>query len=104
MRSSSTLKLLLLTCLLSACAVRLPQPSAADAKHGFAGVGLDELKQGRVLYIARCGGCHALRDPDSEPAAAWSREVHEMRTKNGVALSDEEERWISAYLIAIASR
>lgn len=104
MRSSLALKLLLLTCMVSACTASLPQPTAADAEHGFSRVGLDELKQGRVLYIARCGGCHALRDPASEPAAAWSSEVHEMRTKHGVALSDEEERRISAYLIAIASR
>jgi len=92
---------------LAGCEVSLPQPNAADAArlHGSgAELGLQDLELGRALYSSRCGSCHALRDPASERPEAWGAEVHEMRAKKGVRLTDDEEQRITAYLVSISSR
>jgi cytochrome c5 len=92
---------------LSACEASLPQPLAADAARlggSLAGTSVHELELGRTLYSSRCGSCHALRDPASEMPEAWRAEVHEMRSKKGVRISDDEERRITAYLVSISSR
>ena len=85
----------------------LPRPNAADAarlRGKGAELGLQDLELGRALYSSRCGSCHALRDPASERPEAWGGEVHEMRAKKGVRLSDDEEERITAYLVSISSR
>jgi len=85
----------------------LPEPNAADAARIsalFAGSDVRNLEQWRTLYVSRCGSCHALRDPASETPAGWRREVRDMREKKSVHLSDDEERGITAYLVAISSR
>ena len=91
----------------TACEATLPQANAADAARVAARFGnpsLSELQQGRSLYLARCGTCHALRDPRSESAEAWSAQVRDMRTNKGVLLSPDEERRITAYLVSISAR
>ena len=83
-----------------------PLPSAADAtrvQDRFAGSSVESLRFGRTLYVARCGSCHALRDPASLPSQAWGQEVRDMRAK-GMHLSAQEEQRITAYLVAISSR
>jgi len=92
---------------LSACEASLPRPVASDAARlggNFAGSSVADLEQGRTLYSSRCGSCHALRAPATETPDAWRVEVHEMRSKKGVHLSDDEERRITAYLVSISSR
>ncbi len=84
----------------------MPQPTAADASRGsahFPDLTLSELSQGRSLYVSRCGSCHALKRPAELPPAQWQVEVSDMRTKNGVKLSDEEARAIVRYLTVAAS-
>ena len=92
---------------LSACGSSpIPQPTAADAARGaaqFPDLSLSELEQGRKLYFGRCGSCHALKRPGELPAEQWSHEVEEMRTKNGVKLSDTEAQAIVRYLTVAAS-
>jgi mono/diheme cytochrome c family protein len=65
---------------------------------------LAELQEGRRLYSARCGSCHALRDPLSLPPSAWGEQVNDMRSKRGVRLSAAEAEQITDYLVAISSR
>ena len=105
-RAHSLFSWLMGAALACACGAALPEPVAADAVRNSAdaGMSLSDLQRGRTLYLARCGACHALRDPLSEPARAWGGEVQAMRSQNGVHLSDEEARQISGYLSAIASR
>lgn len=92
---------------LAACgSAPLPQPTAADASRGsahFPGLTLNELHQGRSLYLSRCGGCHALKRPVELPAEQWQVEVDEMRAKNGVKLTDDEAQAIVRYLSVAAS-
>jgi mono/diheme cytochrome c family protein len=93
---------------LAACASALPPlPSAADATRvqaRFTGSSVESLREGRTLYLARCGSCHALRDPSSLPPDAWAGEVRDMRTSKGVRLNPEDEQRITAYLVAVSSR
>jgi cytochrome c5 len=91
----------------SACQASLAEPNAADAarvQSRLAGSKLSDLQDGRRLYLARCGTCHALPEPGSLAPDAWGAQVHDMRTEQGVRLSDEEERHITAYLVAISAR
>jgi mono/diheme cytochrome c family protein len=84
----------------------LPMPTAADASRGsahFPGLTLNELHQGRSLYLSRCGSCHVLKRPVELPPEQWQVEVDEMRVKNGVKLTDDEAQAIVRYLSVAAS-
>ena len=96
----------LLTCLTACGSAVVPQPTAADADRGsahFPDLTLSELTHGRTLYVSRCGSCHTLKRPSELPAAQWQVEVGEMRSKNGVKLSDAEAQAITRYLAIAAS-
>jgi len=92
---------------LAACgASAVPEPTAADASRGslhFPDVTLNELAQGRSLYLNRCGACHALKRPSELQPEQWQAEVGEMRAKNGVKLSDTEAQAIVRYLSVAAT-
>jgi cytochrome c5 len=84
----------------------VPEPTAADASRGsahFPDLTLNELHQGRKLYVSRCGSCHVLKRPMELRPEQWQVEVEEMRGKNGVKLSDDEARAIVRYLAVAAS-
>lgn len=84
----------------------VPEPTVADASRGsahFPGLTLGELQQGRTLYVSRCGSCHTLKRPVELPPEQWQEEVSEMRTKNGVKLSDAEAQAIVRYLAVAAT-
>ena len=92
---------------LGACgASPIPQPTAGDASRGaahFPDLTLNELSQGRSLYVSRCGSCHVLKRPVELPPEQWQAEVNEMRAKNGVKLNDAEAQAIVRYLTIAAS-
>jgi mono/diheme cytochrome c family protein len=92
---------------LAACgASPIPQPTVADASRGsahFPDLTLNELNHGRTLYMSRCGSCHVLKRPAELPAEQWQVEVTEMRSKNGVKLSDAEAQAIVRYLAVAAT-
>jgi cytochrome c5 len=97
----------LLLAALAACGgSAIPQPTAADASRGrahFPGLTLNELQQGRSLYVSRCGSCHVLKRPAELSATQWQSEVDDMRSKNGVELSDAEAQAIVRYLAIAAT-
>jgi cytochrome c5 len=98
----------LASALIAACGAGSPiaKPSAADAQRGqatFPDLTLDELSQGRALYVSRCGSCHALKRPAELSGARWQEEVDEMRDKNGVKLSDAEAQAIVRFLTVAAT-
>lgn len=98
---------LLAGAILAACgSSALPEPTVADASRGsahFPDLTLAELQQGRTLYASRCGSCHALKRPAELLPEQWQEEVSEMRSKNGVKLSDAEARAIVRYLAVAAT-
>ena len=83
-----------------------PKPTAADQARGsahFPDVTLTELSEGRTLYMSRCGSCHVLKRPVELAPEQWQVEVTEMRSKNGVKLSDAEAQAIIRYLTVAAT-
>lgn len=98
---------LLAAAALAACGgSAVPEPTVADASRGsahFPDLTLGELKQGRTLYVSRCGSCHTLKRPAELPPEQWQKEVSEMRDKNGVKLSDAEAQAIVRYLAVAAT-
>ena len=103
----SVLFVTLLVALLAACGgSAIPEPTVADACRGsahFPDLTLSELSHGRTLYLSRCGSCHVLKRPAELPAEQWQVEVTEMRSKNGVKLSDAEAQAIVRYLSVAAT-
>jgi mono/diheme cytochrome c family protein len=88
---------------LTACAAGLPEPTEAHvsaAKAEDPSATLEDLSRGRASYTAKCGGCHALRDPVSLSPSEWRHEVDEMQTKQGVRLTPQETKDILRYLDA----
>ncbi len=84
---------------LAGCAggTTIPVPSEADAVRARPGVTVGALRQGRDLYVARCGGCHRLYPPDHERRGEWPAVL--LRMKHLFTLPDGEARLIEDYLV-----
>lgn len=84
----------------SACAGgrAIPIPTEADAARAGPGVTVEALRQGRDLYVARCGGCHRLYPPDHARRGEWPAVV--LRMRDLFTLPDGEARLIEDYLVA----
>ena len=80
----------------------LASADAELARARYAAASLDELSQGRALYVTRCAGCHALKSPGSLAPQEWRGEVRAMRQERGVALADAEGEAIVRYLEAVS--
>ena len=57
---------------------------------------LNELTQGRKLYIQSCGSCHNLYVPDRFPDAHWVAEMDSMKV--AAKITDEQAELILKYL------
>lgn len=82
-----------------------PHPVQADlavAQKQRAGVTLQDLEQGRSLYLSRCGSCHQVIDPKSVAPSKWPHEVEEMRERAKLDTQDVDQ--IVLYLVTVASR
>jgi mono/diheme cytochrome c family protein len=92
--------------LLAACAASpYPHATAADvakAQEQRHEVTLEQMEQGRSVYLSHCGQCHQLPDPKSHAPGKWPQEVAEMKQR--AKLSDEQGEQIVAYLVGISSR
>ena len=86
----------------SACAAFIPEPGPADAG-GDAAI-LGELRDGRRLYVDKCGGCHRLYDVDAYADDAWRRHVQEMIDRGRVKLAPSERASLSRYLTTLNSK
>ncbi|MCB0495478.1 MAG: hypothetical protein KDC79_05050 [Cyclobacteriaceae bacterium] len=51
---------------------------------------LDELQQGRDLYINYCGDCHKLYTPESYSVAQWQNIVPDMARKTNLTSAETE--------------
>jgi mono/diheme cytochrome c family protein len=57
---------------------------------------LQELQQGRALYIDNCGACHGLYNPDSYSASQWGSILNSMGPKT--SMSSSEVQLVKKYL------
>lgn len=87
----------------AACASAIRQPTPADAELAqarYPGTTLEDLRQGRSLYVAKCAGCHQLYLPTSKKPEAWPAVVADMAPRS--AMGPEKARLIERYLVAAA--
>jgi mono/diheme cytochrome c family protein len=94
------LSLFLLSSLLSGCTGALPAVTADTALLAqtlWPDATQAQLEQGRSMYVARCGGCHALVPPARRSPDQWRSDVSEMAPK--ARLSQEESLAVLRYLV-----
>jgi hypothetical protein len=77
---------LLLSCLFLACSTALYLPVASP---GISNSDLGEMKQGRSLYINKCGSCHTLYLPEKYSAPQWKVQVRRMAEKAKLTTMEE---------------
>jgi mono/diheme cytochrome c family protein len=57
-------------------------PTSADTT---ASATLQELQQGRVIYIDHCAACHSLYSPDDFSASQWPQVLSTMAPRAGLS-------------------
>jgi hypothetical protein len=86
MLKASLLVLILAAVFLSSCTktstASLYTPASSDAT---ATATLDELQQGRTLYVNNCGKCHNLYSPDDFSASQWKTIIPNMEPKTSIS-------------------
>jgi hypothetical protein len=93
----------LIACL-AGCAATLPlltQDDAQRAVRRWPDATLQNLNQGRDLYIDRCSGCHSLHPPDEYSEANWRLEIERMKTR--ARLTESQKELVLRYLILNSS-
>lgn len=60
-------------------------PTSADVT---ANATLQELQQGRTLYINNCGRCHGLYPPENYSSMQWKSIMGSMAPKTGMSTSE----------------
>ncbi len=88
--------------LLTACAAFVPEPDRSDA--GGDEAVLADLRQGRLLYVEKCGGCHRLYDVDAYSDGEWRGHVEDMIRENQVRLTRPEHASLVRYLTSLNSK
>lgn len=68
-------------------------PTEADVT---ANATLQELQQGKELYIANCGECHYLYSPDDFSASSWGPILSGMAPRT--PMTSEETRLVKEYV------
>ena len=90
--------------LIASCATKLYLPSASDGEYlqrTNPNITIEDLSEGRQLYVNFCGGCHYLHYPNEFTVAEWNDIYPEMKTR--VNLDDTALNKIYYYLITGAS-
>ncbi|HTU59484.1 MAG TPA: hypothetical protein VMF89_13635 [Polyangiales bacterium] len=89
------------------CTNTFPEPNSqqlARAQAKNPNVRIQNLEQGRDLYLSKCGTCHGLTDPARFDQAGWKSTVERMRTEHDVKLTDAQAADIVAYLASATAR
>lgn len=72
---------------------------AVRAESRWKGTTLQNLAEGRRLYILKCSGCHSLRSPSLLTEEKWQEQIIEMQKK--AEISDQESTAILRYLLTM---
>lgn len=88
--------------LAAACAAFVPEPDRADA--GGSDSVLSELRQGRTLYVEKCGGCHRLYDVDAYGDDEWRGHVQDMIREDLVKVNRTEHAALLRYLTSVNTK
>src|SRR6185295_3950795 len=90
---------ILLAGLLSFSCATLPQPLMEDAARAsvqWPGLKLEDLQNGRKLYVGNCGACHALYLPSEYGNDRWDKIMMKMQFK--AKIDDKAASTILTYL------
>jgi hypothetical protein len=60
-------------------------PTSSDATSNAT---LQELQEGRILYIDNCNSCHSLYSPDNYTISQWKSIMSTMAPKTNMSTSD----------------
>jgi hypothetical protein len=85
--------LLLLSIIVTGCASSLYIP---DQSQVSADASLEELVEGRKLYIENCSSCHVLYAPGKYKREEWQEQVDEMQERSHINV--EQKNLILKYL------
>lgn len=99
--------MLLLGGWLQGCMSNLAQPNLEDVQWAVAQgyqTTLQELQQGRALYVKKCAGCHNLHRPDTYSSEEWSYWIDQMIQEEGVDLNLDDQKKIVSYLATISRK
>ncbi len=99
--------LLLLGGWLQGCMSNLAQPNLEDVQWAVAQgyqTTLQELQQGRALYVKKCAGCHNLHRPDAYSSEEWSYWIDQMIQEEEVDLNLDDQKKIVSYLATISRK
>jgi hypothetical protein len=91
--------------LAAACSAALDHPTAQDAEWAqsdWPGTTVQDLAQGRALYVDKCSSCHNLHLPSEYAPEEWKGYVAYMVTE--AKLTPEEQTAIARYLAAASAR
>jgi len=94
MYSKTNILLLLFALTLVGCVSSLYLPTQSDAV--AQNTPLEKLKQGRELYLNRCGSCHNLYLPSAYTASQWKPILEKMQKP--AKIDDSEKELINQYL------
>lgn len=78
--------------LLFSCATELYQPINGTEK-----IALQDLKEGRAIYVNKCATCHHLHLPNQYNNKEWEVNLNKMQIK--AKITNEEKRLVYQYLI-----
>jgi hypothetical protein len=87
---------------LAGCMAHVPPPTQEMA--GGDESRLADLRAGRELYLAKCGGCHRLYDVESHSGREWKEQVEEMLSRKKVRLTGAEAAQLVLYLTTASAR
>lgn len=94
---------------LSACSAKLIIPSQSDVDRvatKYPGYSLNQLNEGKTLYMTYCKGCHGLKNPASKTEEQWNKIVPVMVKKvnrKKEVLTSEQQESILKYVITMSS-
>lgn len=74
--------------LIAACGSALYIPSELEVTSK---ANLEELNEGRSIYINKCGGCHTLVLPEKYSDKDWGIWVDKMEVKANITPSEKEK-------------
>jgi len=100
-----TLRLAALGLALGAGCATVPRPTAetvARAQGRWPESTLESLERGRVVYVQRCSGCHALPLPDAHSEPEWHKVMDDMADE--AKLTTEERALVERFVLSVRTR
>ena len=87
-RKTATLLLVTLIVLMVSCSSALYMPTVGQQTESAS---LEQMLEGRKLYVKKCGSCHALILPEKHTKPEWEHYLNEMQQKASIDNTEKEQ-------------